>query len=51
MNKLARDFISDEKRQFNFVIGTTIASALSGFIAGAVSSLIIFMVLYNLYIK
>jgi len=32
---IRKDFVSDEKRQFKFRLGTTIASALTGFIAGA----------------
>lgn len=30
------DFISEEKRDFKFKIGIALASALSGFIAGAI---------------
>jgi hypothetical protein len=51
MNNLARDFISDEKRDFTFKIGHTLASALSGFVAGTVASVIIFAVFYYLFIK
>jgi len=32
---IKRDFVSEEKREFKFKLGTTIASALTGFIAGA----------------
>ncbi len=51
MNRITRDFISDEKREFTFRIGTTLASALTGFIAGAISSIIIFLVGYLIFIK
>jgi dolichol kinase len=43
MNKLqnlSRDFISKEERDFNFKIGKTIASSLSGFIAGVLATLL-----------
>ena len=51
MNKITRDFVSDEKRDFSFRIGGTLASALSGFVAGAVASVIVFLVGYQLFIK
>ncbi|MDD3098316.1 MAG: hypothetical protein PHU82_00570 [Candidatus Pacebacteria bacterium] len=40
MSKLTRDFVSEEPRDFKFKIGTTIASSLSGFIAGVFATLI-----------
>jgi len=33
---LFKDFISEEPRQFKFKIGKTVASSLSGFIAGVI---------------
>lgn len=38
----ARDFVSDEQRNFKAKIGTTLASSLSGFIAGVVFATLIF---------
>ena len=38
----ARDFVSKEERVFNMHLGTTIASALSGFVAGVFAASIIF---------
>jgi len=47
MTELARDFTSSELRSYRFSLGTIIASALSGFIAGvAVASIIWFAVVY-----
>jgi hypothetical protein len=51
MNKIIRDFVSDENRDYTFKIGRTLASALSGFIAGTIASVIIFFVFYYLFIK
>ncbi len=50
-NHITRDFVSDEKREFKFRIGQTLASALTGFIAGVIASLIVFVVIYNLMVK
>lgn len=36
MAQLIRDFISKEERSFKFKLGKTIASSLSGFIAGTI---------------
>ncbi|KKU51188.1 MAG: hypothetical protein UX74_C0031G0011 [Parcubacteria group bacterium GW2011_GWA2_47_10b] len=43
MEKLLRDFISHEDRQYNFKLGQLIASALTGFLAGLVSASIVWM--------
>jgi hypothetical protein len=45
MNSLSRDFISNEQRDFKFQIGKTIASSLSGFIAGVFATLIFLAIL------
>ena len=42
MDNISREFISEEHRTFRMHIGTTIASALAGFIAGVLSASIIF---------
>lgn len=39
-----RDFISTEKRNYRFQLGTTVASALSGFIAGVIATSIFWAV-------
>ena len=36
MAGISRDFISEERRNYRFKIGTTIASALAGFLAGVI---------------
>jgi hypothetical protein len=36
MTQLTRDFISKDERNFKFRLGHTIASSLSGFIAGTI---------------
>jgi hypothetical protein len=47
MTGITRDFTSTELRSYRFSLGTIIASALSGFIAGvAVASIIWFAVFY-----
>ena len=51
MNNITRDFVSNEKRNFTFKIGNTLASALSGFIAGIIGAIIIFAVFYYLFIR
>lgn len=33
---IKQEFVSAEKKQFRFKLGTTIASALTGFIVGAI---------------
>jgi hypothetical protein len=45
MNSLSRDFISKEQRDFKFQIGKTIASSLSGFIAGVFATLIFLLIM------
>jgi len=44
MKTLTRDFISEEPRVFKFKIGTTLASSLSGFIAGVFTTLIFLLI-------
>ncbi|MFA5172967.1 MAG: hypothetical protein WC435_00995 [Candidatus Paceibacterota bacterium] len=36
LKNLHRDFVSKEERRFKFVIGKTLASSLTGFVAGVV---------------
>jgi len=49
MNKLrnlSRDFISEEQREFKFKIGQTLASALSGFIAGVIFTSVFWLIIF-----
>ena len=46
MEKLVREFISDDQRQYNFKLGQVVASALSGFIVGVIVASIIWMVAF-----
>ena len=43
MNRLTRDFVSQEERQFSFKIGEALASALTGFVVGVVTASVIWM--------
>jgi len=48
MNKLrdlSRDFISEEQRYFKFKIGKTLASSLSGFIAGVIFTSVFWLII------
>jgi hypothetical protein len=47
MNRITRDFVSNEDRNFSIKIGSTLASALTGFVAGTVAALIVFLTLYS----
>jgi dolichol kinase len=52
MYKYAKDFVSEEERYFNFKVGKTLASSLSGFIAGIIVGYIFWLVVSgtsNLY--
>ncbi len=49
-NKVVRDFISSEKREFKFKIGKLLASSLAGFLAGAVVATIILVTAYLAFI-
>ena len=44
MNKITRDFILEERRQYKFKLGQVVASSLTGFIAGAIAASIIWIV-------
>lgn len=45
MNTIVRDFVSEEPREYSFKLGHTIASALSGFIAGVLVTGIVWYVI------
>ena len=38
MQKVLRDFISDEKREYKYKLGQLVASGLSGFVAGIIAA-------------
>jgi len=43
-NKLTKDFVSEEPRQYHFKMGQVIASSLSGVVAGAAIASIIWYI-------
>lgn len=47
MKNLFRDFISYEKRDYNYKIGRTVASSLTGFLVGAVTTHIIWFTTFK----
>jgi hypothetical protein len=49
LDSLSRDFISEEQRQFKFKIGKTLASALSGFIAGVIFTSIFWIIIFYFF--
>lgn len=49
MKKVLRDFYSEEDRHYKFKIGSIKASSLSGFIAGAIFTLIVLGGAYLIY--
>lgn len=51
MEKPHNDFVSKDKRNFEWRIGKMLASSLSGFIAGIIVSVIFFMTLFDLTLK
>ncbi|MDA1335128.1 MAG: hypothetical protein O2794_03920 [bacterium] len=46
MEQLSRDFVSTEDRSYPIKIGRVLASALTGFIAGAIVASMIWMVAF-----
>ncbi len=49
MNKVIKDFVSEEEKSYKFRLGTLIASSLSGFIAGMVVASALIWVLLNYF--
>jgi len=49
MYNIFRDFYSEENREYKFKIGSIKASALSGFIAGVIFTLIVIGGVYLIY--
>lgn len=49
MHKIKEDFISKELREYRFKMGTVLASALSGFIAGVTVASVFWVFLFIYY--
>jgi len=49
MDKISRDFISEEKRYFRFKLGNVLASSLTGFLAGVIFASIFWGAVLYLY--
>lgn len=47
MKNLFRDFISYEKRDYDYKIGRTVASSLTGFLVGAIATHIIWFTTFQ----
>lgn len=47
MDKITRDFVSKESRDYTFKIGKSVASSLTGFIFGVVSASIVWITALN----
>ncbi len=48
---IEKEFISEERRKFKWQIGRTIASSLSGFLAGLIVAAILFFAFFNFTLK
>jgi tetrahydromethanopterin S-methyltransferase subunit F len=51
MKNIKSDFIADENRDYQLRIGRTVASSLSGFIAGIIVTIIIVAALFDISLK
>jgi len=51
MEDLKDSFVSNEKRHFKWHLGKVIASSLSGFIAGIIITLILFLTFFDITLK
>ena len=51
MENLQNDFVSNEKRKYEWSLGKILASSLSGFIAGVVVASLFFYSLFDLVWK
>jgi len=47
MDKILRDFVSKDPRQYRLKIGRSVASSLSGFVVGIISASIVWIVALN----
>ena len=51
MDFIKREFVSEDKRNFPFKMGRSIASSLSGFIAGVVLATIVWVIATAAYLQ
>lgn len=49
--KVKKEFVSNEKRNYKVIIGKVLASSLSGFIAGIIVAAIFFLAVFDLTLK
>jgi len=51
MKKTSNDFISNDKKKFDWKFGNILASSLSGFIAGIIVSALFIITLFDITFK
>lgn len=51
MEDLRDSFVSKENRRFKWRLGKVLASSLSGFIAGIIVTIIVFLALFDVALK
>lgn len=51
MKKTTNDFVSNDKKKFDWKIGKILASSLSGFIAGIIVTALFFVSVFDLAFK
>lgn len=51
MEKTIEDFVSHDSRKFKWRIGKSVASSLSGFIAGIIIATLFFITVFDLALK
>lgn len=51
LKEIKEEFVSHEKRKFNFKLGKVLASSLSGFLAGIIITTIFFLTLFDITFK
>lgn len=44
MDKISRDFISEENREYKFKIGKLVASSLAGFVCGILGASLVWII-------
>ena len=51
MNTKSNDFVSNDKKRFEWKLGELLASSLSGFIAGIIVAIIFILAIFDLTFK
>lgn len=51
MNTKSNDFVSNDKKKFEWKLGELLASSLSGFIAGIIVAIIFILAIFDLTFK